>query len=77
MCYGTALELLTAIIKVKIDVICDETRPRGQGARLSVWEMQEENIPVKLIPDVASGYNESKMIDKVVIGADRIATVEL
>jgi methylthioribose-1-phosphate isomerase len=36
--------------------------------------MQQENIPVKLIPDVASGYLMSQgMIDKVVIGADRIA----
>ena len=46
----------------------------GQGARLSVWEMQQENIPVKLIPDVASGYLMSQYkINKVVIGADRIA----
>ncbi len=52
----------------------DETRPRGQGARLSVWEMQQENIPVKLIPDVASGYLMSiGKVDKVVIGADRVA----
>ena len=52
----------------------DETRPRGQGASLSVWEMQQENIPVKLIPDVASGFLMSQgKIDKVVIGADRIA----
>ena len=55
-------------------MICDETRPRGQGASLSVWEMQQENIPVKLIPDVASGFLMSQgKIDKVVIGADRIA----
>lgn len=74
--YGTALGVIRSAHNQgkKIDVICDETRPRGQGARLSVWEMQEENIPVKLIPDVASGYLMSqKMIDKVVIGADRIA----
>jgi methylthioribose-1-phosphate isomerase len=74
--YGTALGVIRSAYNQgkKIDVICDETRPRGQGARLSVWEMQEENIPVKLIPDVASGYLMSqKMIDKVVIGADRIA----
>ena len=36
--------------------------------------MQQENIPVKLIPDVASGFLMSQgKIDKVVIGADRIA----
>lgn len=74
--YGTALGVIRAAHYrgKNIKVICDETRPRGQGASLSVWEMQQENIPVKLIPDVASGYLMSqKMIDKVVIGADRIA----
>lgn len=74
--YGTALGVFRAAHEdgKKINVICDETRPRGQGASLSVWEMQQENIPVKLIPDVASGYLMSKgLIDKVVIGADRVA----
>ena len=74
--YGTALGVFRAARDAgkNINVICDETRPRGQGASLSVWEMQQENIPVKLIPDVASGYLMSQgMIDKVVIGADRIA----
>ena len=74
--YGTALGVIrTAYTQGKnINVICDETRPRGQGASLSVWEMQQENIPVKLIPDAASGFLMSQgLIDKVVIGADRIA----
>ena len=74
--YGTALGVIRAARDVgkDINVICDETRPRGQGASLSVWEMQQENIPVKLIPDVASGFLMSQgKIDKVVIGADRIA----
>ena len=74
--YGTALGVIRAARDdgKNINVICDETRPRGQGASLSVWEMQQENIPVKLIPDVASGFLMSQgKIDKVVIGADRIA----
>lgn len=74
--YGTALGVIRAAYTQgkNINVICDETRPRGQGASLSVWEMQQENIPVKLIPDVASGFLMSQgLIDKVVIGADRIA----
>ena len=74
--YGTALGVIRAAHEQgkNINVICDETRPRGQGASLSVWEMQHENIPVKLIPDVASGFLMSQgKIDKVVIGADRIA----
>ena len=72
--YGTALGVIRAAHEQgkNINVICDETRPRGQGASLSVWEMQQENIPVKLIPDVASGFLMSQgKIDKVVLGADR------
>lgn len=74
--YGTALGVIRSAFNdgKNINVICDETRPRGQGAKLSVWELQQEGIPVKLIPDVASGYLMSiGEIDKVVIGADRIA----
>lgn len=74
--YGTALGVIRSAFHQdkNINVICDETRPRGQGAKLSVWEMQQENIPVKLIPDVASGFLMSQYkIDKVIIGADRIA----
>lgn len=74
--YGTALGVFRAARDAgkNINVICDETRPRGQGASLSVWEMQQEKIPVKLIPDVASGFLMSQgKINKVVIGADRIA----
>lgn len=74
--YGTALGVIRSAFHQgkDINVICDETRPRGQGAKLSVWEMQQENIPVKLIPDVASGFLMSQYkINKIVIGADRIA----
>ncbi len=74
--YGTALGVIRAAHEKgkNINVICDETRPLGQGARLSIWEMQEENIPVKLIVDSAAGYlMQQGQIDKVIIGADRIA----
>lgn len=74
--YGTALGVIRSAFHEgkDINVFCDETRPLGQGARLSVWEMQQEEIPVKLIPDVAAGYLMQKgEIDKIVIGADRVA----
>ncbi|KZX17170.1 S-methyl-5-thioribose-1-phosphate isomerase [Methanobrevibacter filiformis] len=74
--YGTALGVVRSAFNQgkDINVICDETRPLGQGARLSVWEMQQEKIPVKLIPDVAAGYlMQQSQIDKVIIGADRVA----
>lgn len=74
--YGTALGVIRAAVDEgkNIHVICDETRPVCQGARLSVFEMQQERIPVKLIVDSAAGrlMQEGK-INKVVIGADRVA----
>ena len=39
-----------------INVLADETRPFLQGARLTVWELMEDNIPVKLITDNMSGF---------------------
>jgi methylthioribose-1-phosphate isomerase len=74
--YGTALGVLRAAHDdgKDIKVICDETRPLCQGARLSVFEMQQENIPVKLAVDSAAGHLMQKgMVNKVVIGADRVA----
>lgn len=74
--YGTALGVIRAAVEEckNISVVCDETRPVCQGARLSVFEMQEEGIPVKLIVDSAAGrlMQEGK-IDKVIVGADRVA----
>ena len=74
--YGTALGVLRAANDEgkNIKVICDETRPLCQGARLSVFEMQEEKIPVKLAVDSAAGHLMQKgMVNKVVVGADRVA----
>ncbi len=74
--YGTALGVIRAATEMgkKIEVVADETRPYLQGARLTVWELQEDNIPVKLITDNMAGYMMAKgRIDAVVVGADRIA----
>jgi methylthioribose-1-phosphate isomerase len=74
--YGTALGVLRAAHDEgkNIKVICDETRPLCQGARLSVFEMQQENIPVKLAVDSAAGHLMQKgKVNKVVVGADRVA----
>ena len=58
-----------------IHVIVDETRPLLQGIRLTAFELMEENIPVRVIVDSAAGYlMRKKMIDVVIIGADRIAS---
>ena len=58
----------------KIDVFADETRPFLQGARLTVWELQQDDIPTTLITDNMAGhFMKSGRIGCVVVGADRIA----
>ncbi|MCF8001199.1 MAG: S-methyl-5-thioribose-1-phosphate isomerase [Halanaerobiales bacterium] len=74
--YGTALGVIRAAHyeNKKIKVYIDETRPRLQGASLTAFEMLEEDIPATLIVDsVAATLMQKKIIDKVVVGADRIA----
>lgn len=73
--YGTALGVVRAAIEEgkKVKVISCETRPKLQGARLTCYELMRDNIPVTLIADTMVGYVMSKgMVDKVVVGADRI-----
>jgi len=58
----------------EIFVYVDETRPRGQGARLTAWELKNEAIPFAIIPDNAGAHLMSKgLVDMVIVGADRIA----
>lgn len=74
--YGTALGVMRAAHDAgkNIEVFADETRPFLQGARLTAWELQKDNIPVTLITDNMAGYFMKKgMIDLVIVGADRIA----
>ncbi len=74
--YGTALGVIRAAIEAgkRIKVVADETRPRLQGARLTMFELMEDGIPARLIPDGASGLLMRRgMVQKVVVGADRIA----
>jgi S-methyl-5-thioribose-1-phosphate isomerase len=52
----------------------DETRPRGQGARLTAWELSNEEIPHAVIADNAAAWFMSRgEVDLVIVGADRIA----
>ncbi|MCX6553457.1 MAG: S-methyl-5-thioribose-1-phosphate isomerase [Candidatus Aminicenantes bacterium] len=74
--YGTALGVIRAAREKgkDIKVIAGETRPYLQGARLTVWELQREQIPVTLIIDNAAGFVMKKgMVQAVIVGADRIA----
>ncbi len=57
-----------------IFIYIDETRPRSQGARLTAWELKNENVPHAIIPDNAGAYYMSQgKIDMMIVGADRVA----
>ncbi len=74
--YGTALGVIRAAGEKgkKLHVYVDETRPVLQGARLTTWELKKEKIPFTLITDNMAGFLMSQgKIDKIIVGADRIA----
>ncbi|MDA1237063.1 MAG: S-methyl-5-thioribose-1-phosphate isomerase, partial [Acidobacteria bacterium] len=74
--YGTALGVIRAAIESgnPVAVMANETRPFMQGARLTVWELQQDSIPVTLLTDNMAGHTlRSGKVGAVVVGADRIA----
>ena len=74
--YGTALGVVRSAIEQgkRVSVLADETRPFLQGARLTVWELQKDQIPVTLITDSMAGhFMKNQEVNCVVIGADRVA----
>ena len=74
--WGTALGVIRGAVNQgkSIAVIADETRPYLQGARLTAWELMQDNIPVTLITDSMSGHLMKKgRVQAVVVGSDRIA----
>lgn len=74
--YGTATApMYSALLKgKKFSVLVDETRPWLQGSRLTAWEMKQSGIDFKINIDSASGFlMANKMVDVVIVGADRIA----
>jgi methylthioribose-1-phosphate isomerase len=74
--YGTALGVIRAASEEgkSLHVFVDETRPVLQGARLTAWELMKENIPATLITDNMAGFlMKQGKINKIIVGADRIA----
>jgi methylthioribose-1-phosphate isomerase len=74
--YGTALGVVRAAVAAgkRISVLCDETRPWLQGARLSAWELAEDGIMAEVIVDGAAAHFLSRgEVAAVIVGADRIA----
>lgn len=79
--YGTALGVIrSAFAENKIShVFADETRPWLQGARLTAWEMVQEDIPVSLLVEGAAAHmiktsqSSEQAIRWIIVGSDRIA----
>ena len=74
--YGTALGVVRSLKEHGLlqHVWVDETRPRLQGAKITIWEMIEEKIPATLIVDSAAAYVMAQgEVDAIIVGADRIA----
>jgi methylthioribose-1-phosphate isomerase len=74
--WGTALGVIRAahLRGFAPHVYVDETRPRNQGAKLTMWELHQDKIDATLICDSMSGYlMRNRQIDIIITGADRIA----
>jgi methylthioribose-1-phosphate isomerase len=74
--YGTAGGVLRAAWERGRlqQVWVSETRPLLQGARLTAWELARQGIPFRLVTDSSAGaLMERGLVDRVVVGADRVA----
>ncbi|MCI0653485.1 MAG: S-methyl-5-thioribose-1-phosphate isomerase [Methylococcaceae bacterium] len=73
--YGTALGVIRSSYRKGLErIYATETRPWNQGARLTLWELQQDRIPATLIADSAAATIMQKgLVEWVVVGADRIA----
>ncbi|MBN1696368.1 MAG: S-methyl-5-thioribose-1-phosphate isomerase [Spirochaetales bacterium] len=73
---GTALAVIGMAHRLYADitVYAGETRPLLQGSRLTAWELMKRGIRCFLITDnMAASLMRDGQIDKVFVGADRIA----
>jgi methylthioribose-1-phosphate isomerase len=72
---GSALGVIRELAaRGEVDVLASETRPLLQGARLTVWELARDGIPVTLAVDgAAAGLMRRGEIDAVIVGCDRVA----
>ncbi|MFO1461590.1 MAG: S-methyl-5-thioribose-1-phosphate isomerase [Verrucomicrobiota bacterium] len=57
----------------RFTVLCDETRPRCQGASLTAWELAQQGVDHRIIADNAAGWlMQQGRVDLVIVGADRV-----
>ncbi len=74
--YGTALGVIqSSWRRGRVSMVwVDETRPLLQGARLTAWELKKLGIPFRLVTDSSAGSLMAQgLVDRIVVGADRIA----
>jgi methylthioribose-1-phosphate isomerase len=74
--WGTALAPIYAATEtgIPLHVWVDETRPRGQGAALTAWELNRHGVPHTVIADNAGGHlMQTGKVDLVIVGSDRVA----
>lgn len=73
--FGTALGVIRAGVALGVveRVFATETRPWLQGARLTVWELQQDGVDATLIADSAAAHlMGTGQVQWLIVGADRI-----
>ncbi|MGZ5929544.1 MAG: S-methyl-5-thioribose-1-phosphate isomerase [Rhizomicrobium sp.] len=73
--YGTALApiYLAHDAGIPLHVWVDETRPRGQGASLTAFELGGHGVRHTILADNAGGhYMQAGKVDLVIVGTDRV-----
>ncbi len=73
--YGTALApiYLAHDAGLPLHVWVDETRPRGQGASLTAFELGGHGVKHTVLADNAGGhYMQAGQVDLVIVGTDRV-----
>lgn len=59
---------------VDVKVVSKETRPRSQGYRLTVWELNRVGVPTTIITDNMISISFERLgVNKAILGADRVA----
>ncbi|MDQ6940825.1 MAG: S-methyl-5-thioribose-1-phosphate isomerase [Verrucomicrobiota bacterium] len=72
--YGSATAPIYAAHdeKISVHVWVDETRPRGQGSKLTAWELGEHGVPHTIVADNTGGHLMQRGdVDLVIVGTDR------
>lgn len=73
--WGTAIAPIYQAYEAGIDVHVwvSETRPRGQGASLTAWELGQHSVPHTLVVDNEAGHLAQRgLVDLMIVGADRV-----